>query len=237
MYDYLEVIRMDSTSCDAYLGMAKYHSYKFHFGTSSRYLKLAENHISEEDDKYNYLYCKGEIEAHFGMNEDAEKTLFEAISIRSDEFQLLDLFARTMRAQGKENEAIEYLYLVSNENEMSAYTLAKMGYLMNSMDQLSEANLYLEQALNMEPKNPQALCNMAFTYLRLGRLNEASKKIDQSIQVDPLNAFSYRVRAEIAGEQGKLNKACKDIQRAISLDHLEDLQDDISELSANYCGN
>jgi len=236
MYDFLEVIRLDSSKCDGYLGMAKYHSQKFHFGMSTTYLELAFKNINVQDDKYNYLYTKGEIEALFGRNEEAEKTLFEAISIRSDEFQLLDLFTRTMKAQGKEDEAIEYLYIVSNENEMSAYTLAKMGYLMNSMDQLSEANLYLEQALNMEPKNSEALCNMAFTYMKLGKYQDALKKIDKSIQIDPLHAFSYRVRAEVSGRLGKASKACKDIQRAISLDHFEDLSDEISKLSTSYCG-
>ncbi len=236
LVDFKTIRSLSPDDFKGYLGLAEYHAYKYNIVPSIGYLNSALEKTTSDEDRFKYLLTRGEVMMRFNMYAEAEKALLEATTINADDFYLIELFSLTLGNQGKGEEALEYLHIVSDDQEMTAQTLAKMGYLMNNIEQYAEANLYLEQALNMAPNNADALANIAFTYLKLNDPKHALKKIEKSIKNNPLNAYAYRVRGEIWGDLGKPSKACRDFNRAISLDYSAYHQDDITDLAGIYCG-
>ena len=128
------------------------------------------------------------------------------------------LRARTLRDQGRLEEAESSYRAATNLDPANAILHNDLGNLLAEQGKLEEAIACYRRALEIWPEYAEAHNNLANLHQMTGRLEEAAAGYEKAIHLHPDYAQAHRNFGSLLYRQGKLPKAVESLRTAVSLD-------------------
>jgi predicted O-linked N-acetylglucosamine transferase (SPINDLY family) len=128
------------------------------------------------------------------------------------------LRARTLRDQGRLEEAVSSYRAATNLDPENAILHNDLGNLLAEQGKLEEAIASCRKALEIWPEYAEAHNNLANLHQMTGKLEEAAAGYEKAIRLRPDYAQAHRNLGSLLYRQGKLPMAVESLRTAVSLD-------------------
>jgi protein O-GlcNAc transferase len=128
------------------------------------------------------------------------------------------LRARTLREQGKLEEAVSSYRAATNLDPENAILHNDLGNVLAELGELEEAIARYGKALEIWPEYAEAHNNLANLHQMTGKLEEAAAGYEKAIHLRPDYAQAHRNLGSLLYRQRKLPEAVESLRTAISLD-------------------
>jgi tetratricopeptide (TPR) repeat protein len=123
-------------------------------------------------------FHRGQLLFEFGLYSEAEKDLWEAVFLDSEDARARKYLGLAIWRLGRRGEALALLWEAARQAPYDCELWSDIGLLLMETDQTTrkvEAFFYLNKALRMNPDSVRALSNMVQALTKTGHLKEAGE--------------------------------------------------------------
>ncbi len=148
---------------------------------------------------------------------EAEKTLRGALDAPAQNVDLRFLLGTVLAAEGKLDEAIQYLEEVRKIAPDNVSLLNNLGNVLRLKGRAEEAITHLRHALTIQPDSPDALINLGLSLLMLGRADQAVQCGRLALRLRAQDPEALFMLASALSEEGRYDEATHCFEQVLAL--------------------
>lgn len=185
-------------------------------GNSYEAIDLLENYIESEESRSPLFYAL--LSSFYQAENESEKAIAlmeEAITLYSDNQQLLFEYGLLLEKSGFSEQAINAMQLVLELQPDHAEALNFIGYTWADQNiNLEKALEYITRAAEIKPDNGFIIDSLGWVYYRLGKLKKAERELKRSLELEPEDPHIYEHLGDVYRSLNKIPKALENYQKA-----------------------
>jgi tetratricopeptide (TPR) repeat protein len=166
---------------------------------------------------FEILHNWGEAQLRSGEHAEAERTLQEALALRSDSAATTFLLAQSQAEQYKKVEALDLLLRARKLDPGNPDVLFLIAQISMGESLYEDAVSLLDQAIKLAPGRPDLHAALGDSYLGLEKTEQAIHEFKTVIDLQP-SAASYAFMADAYMRTGDLQNAKKYLAQGIAKD-------------------
>jgi tetratricopeptide (TPR) repeat protein/DNA-binding beta-propeller fold protein YncE len=180
-----------------------------------RQIKLA---LQEDPKNFSAQLLQGRSLAARGQNEDAILALQDALGLRPDEVETLQVLAGVYVSLSQPAEAEKVLRQVMAKNPVLACPHLQLARVLAGKGDAGGALAEYQKAIELEPKELPARLELSQLYLSGKQYDQAEAQLQAAIALAPEQAAAHLLLGCVRVESNKVGDAIREFQEAIRLD-------------------
>ncbi len=155
-------------------------------------------------------------------------TIFQhAIDVTEDNYVAHFCIAKSLREQGRFDEAVSECQKCLQVTPYDPYALNALGVVFSQQGKFDEAVKYFTEALRIKPDFAAAYTNIGYALALQGNLDEATVHLTEALRLDPHFAQAHYYLGQTLVQRGKINETITHFEEALRLnpDWVEPMND------------
>ena len=163
------------------------------------------------------LVQQGMAHHHQGQLEEARAFYENALKIKENHFDALQLLGALSGQSGQHEQASHFLKKALQINPLHAACHSNLGNVLRELKQFEDALASLDRAIELKPNFAQAYSNRGAILKELNRIEESLASCHQAIAIDPQFAEAYSNLGATLKDLNRIEEALENYNKAIAL--------------------